>query len=183
MRLSGFVWFNVPLLAVMLFSKTQSPLQNAFFQWLNQTYNAGMNYGNRNASTPYTTAELAQSYVAASACSMGIAMVSRTMVADKLKSFKGSKFLMLNAVLNFTAASAAGGLNCVLMRYKETKAGVDITNKKGDVVYGKSREAGKQAVIQTGLSRAFLPAVPIFLPGVIGSVLMTIRLYPSRPVA
>ena len=54
---------------------------------------------------------------------------------------------MLNAMLNFIAASMAGGLNCALMRWKETKAGVDITNKKGDVIYGKSREAGKQAVI------------------------------------
>lgn len=26
MRLSGFVWFNVPMLAVMLFAKTQTPL-------------------------------------------------------------------------------------------------------------------------------------------------------------
>ena len=102
-----------------------------------------MNYGNRNASTPYTTSELAQSYLAASACSMGIAMVSRTMVADKLKNLKGSRFLMLNAMLNFIAASMAGGLNCALMRWKETKAGVDITNKRGDVIYGKSREAGK----------------------------------------
>lgn len=102
-----------------------------------------MNYGNRNASTPYTTGELAQAYGAASACSMGIAMVSRTLVADKLKSFKGSRFLMLNAMLNFLAASMAGGLNCCMMRYKEARAGVDITNEKGDVVYGKSREAGK----------------------------------------
>ena len=142
-----------------------------------------MNYGNRNASTPYTKAELAQSYVTASACSMAIAIVSRTMVADKLKNFKGSRFLVLNAMLNFLATSSTGALNCVLMRWKETKIGVDITNQKGDIVYGKSREAGKQAVIQTGLSRAFLPAIPFFLPGVIGSALMTIRLYPSRPMS
>ena len=58
MRLSGFVWFNVPLLGIMLFMKGQTPAVNAFFQWLNQTYNAGLNYGNRNASTPYTTSDL-----------------------------------------------------------------------------------------------------------------------------
>lgn len=78
---------------------------------------------------------------------MGIAIVSRTMVADKLKNFKGSRFLVLNAMLNFLATSSTGALNCMLMRWKETKIGVDITNQKGDIVYGKSREAGKQAVI------------------------------------
>ena len=146
MRLSGFVWFNVPLLGVMLFMKTQTPAINAFFQWLNQTYNAGMNYGNRNASTPYTTSDLATGYIGACVSSIGIAMVSRTMFAGKLKAFTGAKFLLLNGLLNYAAAGSAGFLNCLLMRMKESKDGIDITNKTGDVVYGKSREAGKKAV-------------------------------------
>ena len=114
---------------------------------------------------------------------MAIALVSRTMFASKLKSFTGGKFLLLNAGLNYAAAGSAGCLNCLLMRYKETKAGIDITNQKGDVVYGKSREAGKKAVMQTGLSRAFLPIIPLVGPGVTVAMLMKMKLYPQNNVA
>lgn len=54
MRLSGFVVFNTPLALIMLFTRNQSPLFNAFMQWVNQTYNACLNYGNRNASSSLT---------------------------------------------------------------------------------------------------------------------------------
>ena len=74
---------------------------------------------------------------------MGIAMVSRTMFAGKLKAFTGAQFLLLNGLLNYSAAGTAGFLNCLLMRMKESKDGIDITNKTGEVVYGKSKEAGK----------------------------------------
>lgn len=114
---------------------------------------------------------------------MAIALVSRTMFASKLKAYSGGKFLLLNATLNYAAAGTAGLLNCALMRYKETKAGIDITNKKGDVTYGKSREAGKKAVMQTGLSRAFLPVIPLCLPGITVAVLMHVKLYPNNNAA
>lgn len=55
MRLSGFVVFNMPLVFAVLFVRNQTPAFNAAMQWANQTYNAGMNYGNRNASSPYST--------------------------------------------------------------------------------------------------------------------------------
>ena len=101
-----------------------------------------MNYGNRNASTPYTTTDLATGYAGACVSSVGIAMVSRTMFAGKLKAFTGAKFLLLNGLLNYSAAGSAGFINCFLMRLKETKDGIDITNKTGEEVYGKSRVAG-----------------------------------------
>ena len=34
--------------------------------------------------------------------------------------------------------------------------------------------------MQTGMSRAFLPAIPIFLPGVVGSAMMAVSLYPKN---
>ena len=51
MRMSGFVIFNVPIAFAVLFTPNQTPLFNATFQGINQTYNAAMNYGNRNASS------------------------------------------------------------------------------------------------------------------------------------
>ena len=52
-RMSGFVILNTPILFGMLMTQ-QTPLNIMFFQWLNQSYNAGLNYGNRNASSPYS---------------------------------------------------------------------------------------------------------------------------------
>ena len=154
-----------------------------FFQWANQTYNAGLNYGNRNASTKYTAVDLGSGYIGACIASMGIAAVTRTMFAGQLKSFTGAKFLMLNGVLNYVAVGSAGFLNCSLMRLKETKEGIDVTNKANDIVYGKSKAAGKTAVLQTGLSRAILPILPILLPGVVVAAMMQMRLYPKNNVA
>ncbi len=69
-------------------------------------------------------------------------MVSRTFFAKQLKNFTGGRLLMMNALLNYIAAGSAGFANCFLMRYKETKDGIDVTNSDGSVVYGKSTVAG-----------------------------------------
>lgn len=82
MRMSGFVVFNMPLVFAVLFTRNQTPMFNAGMQWLNQTYNAGMNYGNRNASSKYTTSDLARGYAGAVVTSVGIALVGRTLCAN-----------------------------------------------------------------------------------------------------
>lgn len=50
MRMAAFVPANIPIIAGIMLSP-QTPAINAFWQWFNQTYNAGMNYGNRNATS------------------------------------------------------------------------------------------------------------------------------------
>jgi hypothetical protein len=119
MRMSGFVSFNVPILALMLFAPNQTPAFNACMQMLNQTYNAGLNYGNRNTSADYTSKDLAKGYLGALASSMGIAYGLRTALAPQIAQLKGSKALIASAVLNSISAATAGGLNCALMRSKE----------------------------------------------------------------
>mmetsp|Transcript_44935 Transcript_44935/g.43511 ORF Transcript_44935/g.43511 Transcript_44935/m.43511 type:complete len:127 (-) Transcript_44935:483-863(-) len=81
MRMSGFVILNVPILAIMLFSRL-TPFQNAIMQMLNQTYNAGMNYGNRNASSPYTVGDLTKGFVGALSSSVIIALAGRYAFAN-----------------------------------------------------------------------------------------------------
>ena len=44
-RMSGFVILNTPILFGMLLAP-QTTVNIAFFQFINQTYNAGLNYGN-----------------------------------------------------------------------------------------------------------------------------------------
>lgn len=105
-----------------------------------------MNYGNRNASSKYTSQDLFRGYAGAVACSCSIALLSRTIFAKQLKSFKGSKLIVFNALLNYVAAATAGASNLVLMRYKEFNEGIMVHNDKGDIEYGKSKAAGKKAI-------------------------------------
>lgn len=130
-----------------MFTPNQTPAFNAFMQWVNQTYNAGMNYGNRNASSEYTKSDLMRGYSAAVVTSCGIGFISRTLMAKQLASLSGPRLIMMNAALNWAAAALAGFANCALMRQKELFEGIKVYNKDGSVCYGKSKEAGKSALL------------------------------------
>jgi len=71
--MSGFVIFNAPILFGTVLAP-QTPFNIMFWQFANQSYNAGNNYGNRNASSPYTTADMLKGYVGAVTSSIGIAV-------------------------------------------------------------------------------------------------------------
>lgn len=131
MRLSGFVAFNTPLVLLCLFTRNQTPLFNTGMQWVNQTYNAGMNYGNRNASSTLSVNDLAKGYCGAVAVSCSVAMVSRTMLANQISALKGPKLIIANAALNYFAAAFAGAANLVMMRQKELKDGINVKDEKG----------------------------------------------------
>ena len=78
-----------------------------------------MNYGNRNASSAYTHVDIARGYLGAVVVSVGIALGSRTLLANALKTLKGPRYFVLNATLNYLAAAFAGATNLALMRFKE----------------------------------------------------------------
>jgi hypothetical protein len=77
MRMSGFVSFSVPIIALMLFTPNQTPAFNACLQFINQTYMAGINHGNRNASTQSTRTDFAWGYCSAVVASVGISYATR----------------------------------------------------------------------------------------------------------
>jgi len=52
MRFSSFIPMNMPIAFGLLFT-APTPMNTIFWQWLNQTYNASLNYANRNASSNY----------------------------------------------------------------------------------------------------------------------------------
>jgi sideroflexin-5 len=145
MRLSGFVTFNGPILLLCLFTPNQTPVFNAFMQFVNQTYNAGLNYGNRNASSNYTTNDLLRGYGGAVTASIGIAYATRRLLAPQLAGLTGSKMILASAFLNYVAAAIPGAVNCSLMRQKELFDGIEVQDDTGKS-HGKSQIAGKQAV-------------------------------------
>jgi hypothetical protein len=183
MRMSGFVVFNTPILLTILFAKNQTPVFNAGMQIVNQTYNAGMNYGNRNASSEYSINDLSRGYFGAVAMSVSIALGSRTLLAKPLSTLKGPKYFILNAFLNYLAAATAGATNLALMRFKELDEGITVKSKDGEESFGKSKVAGKKAIYESALSRVVLPFPVIFFPSLALSLLSKLRLAPKGAFA
>lgn len=85
-------------------------------QWVNQTYNAAMNYGNRNASSTLSTNDLMRGYGGAVAVSVSIALFSRIALAKQISALTGPKLIIANAFLNYFAAAFAGAANLIMMR-------------------------------------------------------------------
>lgn len=173
----------MPLVFAVLFVKNQTPLFNAGMQWANQTYNAGMNYGNRNASSNYTNQDLLRGYLGAVVVSCGLSYSVRRIFAQQLGKMKGPKVILANALINLFAAAPAGAANTVLMRYKELESGITIQNERGDVDYGVSRAAGRKAVTETALTRCILPMPVLFFPAVSNLVLRKVGLMPKGSAA
>jgi hypothetical protein len=113
MRMSGFVIFNVPIAFAVLFTKNQTPMFNATFHGINQTYNAGMNYG---ASSSYDLSDFAKGYSAALVSSVLIALYTRRLFAPTLKNLQGPSLTFANSTLNYVAGAFAGASNLVFMR-------------------------------------------------------------------
>ena len=68
-RMSGFVPFGTPVVVGMLLPN-QTLATTLFWQWLNQTHNALVNYSNRNASVPTPVTAYVGGYFGAVASAM-----------------------------------------------------------------------------------------------------------------
>lgn len=180
--MSGFVIFNVPIVFAVIFTRNQTPAFNASMQAVNQTYNASMNYGNRNASSAYTLQDLGQGYVAATTVSVLIALYTRRVFASTLKTLSGPSLTIANSTLGYLAGAFAGAANLSLMRYKELTEGINVQSKEGEQTYGKSKVAAKKAIGQTAFSRFLLPLTVLFFPALAQLALTKMRLWPTRRI-
>ncbi len=164
MRMCAFLPTNLPIIFGMLMT-TPTPASTAFWQWLNQTYNAGMNYGNRNASSKQTINDLLFGYSAAVVSSITISMGLRRMSANFTKNLTGGSVVLASSIINYLAVASAGFVNSYCMRIGEMNQGIKIYDEEGECM-GVSKLSAKKAVLQTAFSRTILP-LPIFgLPGV-----------------
>lgn len=115
MRMSSFIPMNMPI-AFGLIIAAPTPFNTIFWQWINQTYNAAVNYGNRNASSVYTQEDIVKSYTAATVTSIVVALGIRKVLESRTRTMKGAKLLVFNSISSFFAISSAGFLNAYLMR-------------------------------------------------------------------
>jgi hypothetical protein len=121
-----------------------------------------MNYGNRNATSLYTTEDILKSYLVAVGSSIVVALAVRKALSGYTQNLHGARLIVANSISSFFACATAGYLNAHFMRKTELDKGIDVMDHEGNNL-GKSKAAAHKAVNQTANSRFFL-AIPIFIP-------------------
>eukprot|EP00824_Muranothrix_gubernata_P012053 TRINITY_DN257_c0_g1_i1.p1 TRINITY_DN257_c0_g1~~TRINITY_DN257_c0_g1_i1.p1 ORF type:complete len:355 (+),score=35.54 TRINITY_DN257_c0_g1_i1:62-1066(+) len=163
-RMSWFLPANLPTIVCMLIFQKHY-WQVLFFQWLNQTYNAGWNFCNRSASAPFTNRELGMAYGTAVTSSMSVALGARYISNKFFGGIKNPvKNILLNTIVAALAMSVAGSLNILMIRQNELKYGIDVKDEEGNTI-GKSQNAAKKAIQTSAVTRMVVPLTNIaFIP-------------------
>ncbi|RQM13230.1 hypothetical protein KXD40_003733 [Peronospora effusa] len=198
-RLSAFVPVNIPICVGMLLAPPT--LKNTiFWQWVNQSYSAGFNYANRNASSeqdnltilstfspiksklftkshPITYDCYPESYATATVVSCTTAVGLGKMVQNA-KRLSPSTRSFLGTMVPFVAVASAGAFNAVSMRFNEFQYGIDIMDEHGDV-HGRSVAAGRQSLGQVALTRIALPMPILLLPPYLFGVMKKTNIMPN----
>jgi hypothetical protein len=155
---------------MMTFYKTVPAV--VFWQFANQTFNAVVNFSNRNgielfltsthftqiASAGVTNEQLGIAYAAASSASVATALLFNKMISS-------SPALSAGIVGRFVPLVAVAAANCVnipLMRQQEIKHGIEIQTEDGQVA-GESTKAAVNAISQ--VSQTSLLLFHMFLSG------------------
>ena len=106
---------NLPIVYGFIIA-APTPFNTIFWQWLNQTYNAGYNYYNRNTTSKYTNSDVAKSYAGAVTISITTCLAIRKALEFKTRHLTGAKLMLFNTLSSFIACSIAGYLNALTMR-------------------------------------------------------------------
>lgn len=177
-RFSSYSVMNIPILFGMILMK-QTPATIVFWQWINQTYNAIMNYANRNASSSLDMKGLGISYSAAVVSSISIGLGMRKLLTPFTRTVTGPGLLFYNFIISVTAVGCASVLNVLIMRSKEMQEGIMLVDHEGRE-YGKSQIIGKDAVLKTAASRIILPIPPLLFPTVAFYYMEKKKLVPKK---
>lgn len=147
-----------------------------FWQFLNQSFNAIVNYTNRNASASITNEQLGMAFAAASSASVGTAIALNKFVASRPALANG----LIGRFVPFIAVAAANCVNIPLMRSQEIKKGIMVETESGEEV-GLSGCAAKKAISQVVPSRILMSVPGLTLPGIVLSKLEKTALYIKNP--
>ncbi|MEQ2264743.1 Sideroflexin-5 [Xenotaenia resolanae] len=167
-RMSGFVPFGTPVVVGLLLPN-QTMASTIFWQWLNQSHNACVNYSNRNASKTAPFSKFFQGYVGAVTSAVSIA-VGLNVLIQRANQLTPTSKLLVQRFVPFPAVASANICNVVLMRHTELSDGIDVLDDSGKVV-GTSKVAARHALLETALTRVVMPMPIMVLPPMIMAVL------------
>ncbi|ELU04160.1 hypothetical protein CAPTEDRAFT_167738 [Capitella teleta] len=177
-RMSGFVPFGSPIVTGLLLPNPTFK-STIFWQWLNQSHNACVNYSNRNASKETPVSRFVLGYVGAVTSAVGIALGLGALVKRANGLSPGMKILVQKFV-PFPAVATASTCNVILMRNSELATGIEVFDKNENIV-GTSQTAAKKALAETAVTRMVLPAPLLIIPPIVMTFLEKTRFLRSNP--
>ncbi|XP_056011402.1 sideroflexin-2-like isoform X2 [Ostrea edulis] len=126
-----------------------------FWQWANQSFNALVNYTNRNAAADISKKQLGFAYATATTSALVTALGLKAVLARRAAP-------MLQRFVPFVAVCAANMVNIPLMRQSELIDGVVVTDEDNNNVT-KSKYASVKGISQVVFSRIVICAPSMVL--------------------
>uniref|UniRef100_A0A8C6UN52 Sidoreflexin n=1 Tax=Neogobius melanostomus TaxID=47308 RepID=A0A8C6UN52_9GOBI len=120
-----------------------------FWQWVNQSFNALVNYTNRNAASPITPKQIGVAYATATSTALA------TAVGLNLYTKKAPP--LVARWVPFAAVAAANCVNIPMMRQQEILNGITVTDENGNQL-GQSKKAAVKGITQVVVSRVTMAA-------------------------
>ena len=180
-RSSAFVVSNIPIVTAMMLSPP-TIATTVFWQWVNQTYNAVFNFGNRNASSTITDRQMAESYALACGSSITAALTLRKMTNIVFGNRTGLLASVANSIVVYGAVAFSSSLNVYCMRKTEMDSGVSVMEPDTMQSVGKSKVAAEMAIRQTIIGRVVY-CVPIFFTKpVLEGIFSALKILPKNKV-
>nr|XP_045622482.1 sideroflexin-2-like [Procambarus clarkii] len=121
-----------------------------FWQWANQSFNALVNFTNRNAKSPLTEKQMGVAYLSATGAALATALGLKSFLAGRAST-------LLQRYVPFAAVAAANCINIPLMRQNELLDGIIVCDEDGNELVS-SRLAAVKGISQVVFSRIFMAA-------------------------
>lgn len=167
----GRMSFQVPggmLITGILLAFYRSPLEIFLGQWLNQSFNALVNYTNRSGDSQLDNFTIGVTYLTATSVATGVAIgFNKFGQTDRIPAAVKPLFARL---VPFTAVAAANAINIPMMRQNELEHGIPVFDASGERV-GESTVAARSGISQCVVSRITIAAPGMLLLPVIMQVL------------
>ncbi|RZF43792.1 hypothetical protein LSTR_LSTR006333 [Laodelphax striatellus] len=170
-RMSAQVPCNMIINAgMMTFYKTNIGV--IFWQWMNQSFNALVNYTNRSGDTEININEVGMSYLLATTGALATALTLNKQVKNAPP--------LIGRLVPFTAVAASNCVNIPFMRRKEITDGVPVFDANNNRI-GLSKVAAREGIAQVVFSRVMMAVPPLVIPPIIMNVLEKRGVFARNP--